>query len=356
MHGMVIKRDDKNKVIPRDVLMDSYGWRVWLQSEVDNEMRFSDAMHHYISLANSGNPTQHISGKGHQKGMAPENKCECNDVFCICIDNDNCWGPWCGNVDKHERRSRRMRQDLDGAVGTGMADKSLFMAIQQSINTWKTRVNSMTKIGPLSAEHEFKQSMTTICFAIDWLFAEAYDYDKQYASLTEEAMNYMWHMSNKITDSWMDHWKDNWMDLREKDFADPCDTIYDGADFRQMRKWDKMSSSWTTILEIKVFRLKYNIDTNKINYFLTNLLDVLFWVQGIIETQTDWEKQTLQIVDRFGETYRETYNLARTIKSCLKCKIVLCHGSASGRRPRRTFASKQTLERREGMNEKKKTA
>ena len=123
-----------------------------------------------------------------------------------------------------------------------------------------------------------------------------------------------------------------------------------------MRKWDKMSSSWTTILEIKVFRLKYNIDTNKINYFLTNLLDVLFWVQGIIETQTDWEKETLQIVDRFGETYRETYNLARTIKSCLKCKIVLCHGSASGRRPRRTFASKQTLERREGMNEKKKTA
>ena len=142
----------------------------------------------------------------------------------------------------------------------------------------------------------------------------------------------------------------------KKDFADPCDTIYDGADFRQMRKWDKMSSSWTTILEIKVFRLKYNIDTNKINYFLTNLLDVLFWVQGIIETQTDWEKETLQIVDRFGETYRETYNLARTIKSCLKCKIVLCHGSASGRRPRRTFASKQTLERREGMNEKKKTA
>ena len=136
-------------------------------------------------------------------GPAPENKCECPDN-----DNDQCWGPGCGK-------------------NTTLSD-----AINDSMMTWLTQVNTSTRICEVK-EYEFKKSMSTICFAIDWLMSKACD--NAYAHLAEESMTYLWKMSNKITDSWMDHWKDNWMYIRGKDFADSFDTNFGNAKFKEKR-------------------------------------------------------------------------------------------------------------------------
>ena len=117
------------------------------------------------------------------------------------------------------------------------------------------------------------------------------------------------------------------MYICDKGFFDSCNAIYDGEDFEENKMWNKMSSSWTTFLEIKVFSMKYTSDMLKINNILTNLLDVLFIAQGIMETHAKLIKE-LRIVDSFGDTYREMYNKARTIKSCLNDKIVLPHNYA----------------------------
>ena len=246
-------------------------------------------------------------------GPAPENKCECPDN-----DNDQCWGPGCGK-------------------NTTLSD-----AINDSMMTWLTQVNTSTRICEVK-EYEFKKSMSTICFAIDWLMSKACD--NAYAHLAEESMTYLWKMSNKITDSWMDHWKDNWMYIRGKDFADSFDTNFGNAKFKEKRMWNKFISSWTQVLEIRVFNEIYTIDMSGINVFLPNLIDVLFLAQGIMETHAK-RMQELSILDSFDDTYREMYNVARIIKSCLDCKIVLRHNCACNRMPgkqSRTFASTRML-------------
>ena len=246
-------------------------------------------------------------------GPAPENKCECPDN-----DNDQCWGPGCGK-------------------NTTLSD-----AINRSMMTWLTQVNTSTRICEVK-EYEFKKSMSTICFAIDWLMSKACD--NAYAHLAEESMTYLWKMSNKITDSWMDHWKDNWMYISDKDFADSFDTNYGNAKFKEKRMWNKFISSWTQVLEIRVFNEIYTIDMSGIDVLLPNLIDVLFLAQGIMETHAKRMKE-LSILDSFDDTYREMYNVARIIKSCLDCKIVLRHNCACNRmpgKPSRTFASTRML-------------
>ena len=246
-------------------------------------------------------------------GPAPENKCECPDN-----DNDQCWGPWCGK-------------------NTTLSD-----AINGSMMTWLTQVNTSTRICEVK-EYEFKKSMSTICFAIDWLMSKACD--NAYAHLAEESMTYLWKMSNKITNSWMDHWKDNWMYISDKDFADSFDTNYGNAKFKEKRMWNKFISSWTQVLEIRVFNEIYTIDMSGIDVLLPNLIDVLFLAQGIMETHAKRMKE-LSILDSFDDTYREMYNVARIIKSCLDCKIVLRHNCACDRmlgKLSRTFASTRML-------------
>ena len=89
-----------------------------------------------------------------------------------------------------------------------------------------------------------------------------------------------------------------------------------------------------------------SIDMLKVNTNLTNLLDVLFIAQGIMETHAKFEKE-LWIVGSFGDTYREIYNVARIIKSCLNDKIVLRHNSAFDLAPsiwpKRMFGSTRML-------------
>jgi hypothetical protein len=257
-------------------------------------------------------------------------------IMTMINDNDQCWGPWC-------RKNTTLFDDIKHSM----------------MMTWTTQVDTLMRIGEgKEKEDEFKKSISTICFAIDWLMSGACD--NAYAPLAEESMTHLWNMSNKITDSWMDHWKDNWMYIRDKDFIDSFDTIYDGAKFKEKKRmWNKISSSWTKFLEIKVFSRIYTIDMSAINVFLTNLIDILFLAQGIIEMQAKHMK-ALSIVDSFDDTYREIYNVARTIKSCLNGKIVLRHNCTCDRMPgkrSRTFASTRMLfELKEKKLEKKQKA
>ena len=290
----------EDKVTKHCELAEAIGWWVLLQTEVENEMLFSDAMQRHLEKSLSGGP-------------APENKCECPDN-----DNDQCWGPWCGK-------------------NTTLSD-----AINGSMMTWLTQVNTSTRICEVK-EYEFKKSMSTICFAIDWLMSKACV--NAYAHLAEESMTYLWKMSNKITNSWMDHWKDNWMYISDKDFAGSFDTNYGNAKFKEKRMWNKFISSWTQVLEIRVFNEIYTIDMSGIDVLLPNLIDVLFLAQGIMETHAKRMKE-LSILDSFDDTYREMYNVARIIKSCLDGKIVLRHNCACNRmpgKPSRTFASTRML-------------
>ena len=73
----------------------------------------------------SGNSTQHISGKVIRRVW--RRKINANAMM---MTTSNCWGPWCGNVKKHVARSRRMRQDQDGAAATRLANTMLFEAIK----------------------------------------------------------------------------------------------------------------------------------------------------------------------------------------------------------------------------------
>jgi hypothetical protein len=289
----------EDKVIKHCELAEAIGWGVLLQTEVENEMLFSDAMQRYL---------ESLSG-----GPAPENKCGCPDN-----DNDQCQGPWCGK------------------------NTTLFDAIKHSMLTRTTQVNTLTRIGE-GKEDEFKKSISTICFAIDWLMCGACD--NAYAPLAEKSMTHLWNMSNKITDSWMDHWKDNLMYIHDKDFIDSFDTSYDSAKFKEKKMWNKISSSWTKFLEIKVFSRILTIDMSAINVFLTNLIDILFLAQGIMEMQAK-HMNALSIRDSFDDTYREMYKVACTIKSCLDGKIVLRHNCTCDRMPgkrSRTFASTRML-------------
>ena len=293
----------KDKVTKHCEIGEAIGWRALLQRAVQNEMLFSDAMQRHV---------ESLSG-----GPAPENKCECPDN-----DNDQCWGPGCGK-------------------NTTLSD-----AINRSMMTWTTQVNTLTRICE-GKEYEFKKSMSTICFAIDWLMSKACD--NAYAHLAEESMTYLWKMSNKITNSWMDHWKDNWMYISDKDFADSFDTNYGNAKFKEKRMWNKFISSWTQVLEIRVFNEIYTIDMSGIDVLLPNLIDVLFLAQGIVDMQAKHMK-ALSIRDSFDDTYREMYKVACTIKSCLDGKIVLRHNCACDRmpgKPTRTFASTRMLSKLE---------
>ena len=291
----------EDKVTKHCELAEAIGWWVLLQTEVENEMLFSDAMQRHLEKSLSGGP-------------APENKCECPDN-----DNDQCCGPWCGK------------------------NTTLFDAIKHSMMTCTTQVNTLMRIGE-GKEDEFKKSISTICFAIDWLMSGACD--NAYAPLVEESMTHLWNMSNKITDSWMDHWKDNWMYIHDKDFIDSFNTIFDCAKFKEKKMWNKISSSWTKFLEIKVFSRIYTIDMSAINVFLTNLIDILFLAQGIVEMQAKHMKALSIVDDSFDDTYREMYHVACTIKSCLDGKIVLRHNCTCDRMPgkrSRTFASTRML-------------
>ena len=84
---------------------------------------------------------------------------------------------------------------------------------------------------------------------------------------------------------------------------------------------------------------------SEINIILNTLFVVVYIAMCIMETHAKRMKE-LSILDSFDDTYREMYNVARIIKSCLDCKIVLRHNCACNRmpgKPSRTFASTRML-------------